>query len=624
MKYLQLNKFLIIVVCVLLKYETSFADSDKKLITELKSMTEQVLRDPIATDARLKNMDKDLIQSNENLQVLWLLRRAEASHYSYQFAEFEMFVEQAFRLSNEKSLAETHALVLVYYGVVKHRKGEYEKSIEVLNLAADLAIKLNNKYIYAYAMIEIAYTLTLAEKYESAFNKLQEGYVQASERNYSLLIGLAEDIYGTLYSYVDKPEESIRHYQKARQVFIDLEYPFYVGESTYGIATTYRYAKDWTKAIKWYGRYKQAVKALDSKFSQFFYHYGVGMTYSDKGDCTTALPIILKALKLTDFEDYNAELYKNSALCQAKLGDFAAADASITAAKNIYLKIPKLNGTTWVLEVDKIAAQVAAMKGDFELAYQLIDSYYLRYIDIQQENTSVRLETLKLTLQLEREQLELENLENKNQVQGLKLKNQLRKIENQSLWLYGSILLISIILVVAFWQLRVSRRFKALSVTDELTGLSNRRFIFASISQLLSSSTTKQVHHSLMLIDVDDLKPINDNYGHQDGDRALKMVADAGRSVLRDGDVFARIGGDEYMLLLTRTSKKLEMSIANRIIQRISETPVISESGEIINVTASIGIASIEDLESEPETIYSRVDQALYRAKNNGRNCVSR
>ena len=617
-----MRNFLIVILVLFSSGPVSSTESEEKLFSELEAMREQVLLAPIDARTRLKNMDYELIKSDSNLHVLWLLRMADANNNSYRFADFEVNVAQGLALTNGRTSAKIHAQFLVHYGVIKHRKGDYRTAIEVLKQAADLAVAENERFVYVNALIEMAYALALGEQYEAALVELQKAYLEASYANFVVLVGLAEDIYGAMYAYMEKPEESVKHYQKARQLFIELGYPFYVGESTYGLATTYRYAQDWTQAIKWFGRYKQAVRHLDSNYTQFFYRYGLGMTYSDKGDCESALPIISDALKLTDFKDYNAELHKNRAVCQAKQGDFLAAKKSIANARNIYREIPELRGTTWELEVDKVAGQVAAMSGEFEQAYQLLDNYYINYLKVQKQNTSERLEKLKLTLQSEREQLELANLENENQVQSLKLKNQLRKIEIQSLWIYGSILFFSIIITVVLWQLRVSRKLKALSITDELTGLSNRRFLFASINQLLSSPLSKKVHHSLMLIDVDELKPINDKYGHQDGDKVLKMVADVGRSVLRDGDVFARIGGDEYMLLLTRTNQSLEMAIANRIIKRISQTPVIAQSGDIINVSVSIGVTSIQDLNTSPETIYSRVDQALYRAKSSGRNQV--
>jgi two-component system, cell cycle response regulator len=271
-----------------------------------------------------------------------------------------------------------------------------------------------------------------------------------------------------------------------------------------------------------------------------------------------------------------------------------------------------------------VIARVSALKGNHELAYQKLESYYQNLQKIQQARTSGRLEKLKLELNQERERLEYAMLEKQSEVQRLTLNNQTRKIELQRFWLFGSISFIAVILSFLWWQLSASRQLKSLAITDELTGLTNRRYIFSAIERILHNKPGTHFHHSLMLIDLDDLKPINDGYGHQEGDRALKMVAKVGQKVSREGDIFARIGGDEFMLLLTRTDKKLETMVAQRIIETIARSPIKTRSGELLPISVSIGIVSIEDLSRSPEQVYNQVDQALYRAKSAGRNGFSR
>ncbi|WP_444995265.1 tetratricopeptide repeat-containing diguanylate cyclase [Aliikangiella sp. IMCC44359] len=599
-------------------------DDVEQLHKELTQMNELVLTEPVYISSRLQEMDEQIITSEKNLHLLWLLRYAEATNYSYNFEAFNSTVDQALKLIDNQSPVYIAGKFLTFNGVIKQRAGDYGESIKVLKQAVELTAPGTELPVYVVALVELAYTQSLAEQFEAALFDLQLAYKLADSVNSQFLLGLVNETQGVLYAYMGKYDDSIKSYQKAHQQYLSLKYPYYIGESAFGIASTYRYQSKTDKAIEWFNKYKQAVSGLNKTYTNFFYHYGVAMTYTEQGDCSKALPIIQKALNVSEFNDYKAELFKRKAVCDALDANFIEAETSLVAAKNIYLNMPTLIGTSWELETEKVEAKIAALKGDYESAYLLINEYYEKYSKAQETNTSSRLENLRLTMMRERERLELMKLENQSQIQQLKLNEQLQKIKIQKLWLYLTLIFILLILGFVWWQYKVSRKLKALAITDELTGLSNRRLIFTTIERLLKRKNSKSVHHSLMLIDVDDLKPINDQYGHQDGDKVLKMVADAGRSVLRGGDIFARIGGDEYMLFLTRTDKQLEMNIAKRIIERVRATPIITGSGVEISVSVSIGIVSIDDLNVAPETLYSRVDSALYQAKADGRNRVNR
>jgi len=602
-----------------------FADSEQKqqIASKLHQLKKLVFEKPKLAKQQLSEISSLINPQDHNLALNFLLRSAEAENFSYQFTQFEEKIHQGLKLIKPSTPAQLQSMFHLYDGIIKQRDGDYGVAINSFELAGDIALKADNQFIYIYALVEKAFTLSLTEQYETSLHGIQQAYLLADKAEFSFLLGIIEESYGAIYLYMGKYQDSIDHFQKALEIYQSLNYPFYIAEAILGRASTYRYWTQWDKAIDEFQRYQKAVEPISSEFSDFYYNYGTGMTFAKKGDCDLANSFMSSAIKMTGFKDYKAELYKNMAICLAKASDYVAAKNMLENAREIYDEIPDLKGTSWHLEVDKIEAQIAGLKGNFKTAYKMLDSYYTEYLKIHKNNTSEQLEKLKLTMQVERERLELDMLENKSQVQTLKLKQQIRKNELQQTWLIGSILLIMIIMGVVLWQLNISRRLKSLSVTDELTGLRNRRFMFSTLDKLLSHKLTKPVFHSLMLIDVDDLKPINDNYGHQDGDNVLKMVADSVSIVLRYGDVFARVGGDEYMLLLTRSDPEQEIAIANRIIKNIHNTPVVTKSGEVINISVSIGIASIKDHEEKVENIYSRVDKALYRAKDRGRNCIS-
>lgn len=164
-------------------------------------------------------------------------------------------------------------------------------------------------------------------------------------------------------------------------------------------------------------------------------------------------------------------------------------------------------------------------------------------------------------------------------------------------------------------------KVELISRTDSLTNLYNRRHFDEQAEIEFQRSKRSGRPHSILLLDIDGFKSINDVYGHAVGDTVLKSFANVLRSELRPFDLIARYGGDEFIILLTETSKDLAYAIAERLRKRLSLTPFVVHS-QIFAVTLSAGIATIQPDDDDLLTVIRRGDKALYRAKEKGRNCV--
>jgi diguanylate cyclase (GGDEF)-like protein len=160
------------------------------------------------------------------------------------------------------------------------------------------------------------------------------------------------------------------------------------------------------------------------------------------------------------------------------------------------------------------------------------------------------------------------------------------------------------------------QRLAALAVTDELTQLPNRRAFRQRLEQLVCESARGR-HFSLVILDVDHFKKINDTFGHDVGDKVLVAVADVLLGRLRRTDFVARIGGEEFALLLSDLSHEDALRVAEDLRARIAQMMVPCR------VTASFGLCSHEESrEASPERLFRAADAALYYAKNQGRNRV--
>ncbi|WP_323892899.1 sensor domain-containing diguanylate cyclase [Aeromonas allosaccharophila] len=160
------------------------------------------------------------------------------------------------------------------------------------------------------------------------------------------------------------------------------------------------------------------------------------------------------------------------------------------------------------------------------------------------------------------------------------------------------------------------------SVRDGLTGLYNRRFFFEMCEKNLSLDMRHHLTSVLMVLDVDQFKCINDRFGHPLGDRALVHLGRVMQSVLRSEDVLARIGGDEFAILLPNTTLSAATCLAERLRQQVMQSPLPLPDGDVLIMTISAGL--VENSEGElMESLYARADQLLYQAKQTGRNCVA-
>ncbi|EKP0313307.1 diguanylate cyclase [Aeromonas veronii] len=160
------------------------------------------------------------------------------------------------------------------------------------------------------------------------------------------------------------------------------------------------------------------------------------------------------------------------------------------------------------------------------------------------------------------------------------------------------------------------------SVRDGLTGLYNRRFFFELCEKNLSLDMRHHLTSVLMVLDVDQFKCINDRFGHPLGDSALMHLGRVMQSVLRSEDVLARIGGDEFAILLPNTTLSAAASLAERLRLQVMQSPLPLPDGDKLVITISAGL--VENGEGElMESLYVRADQMLYQAKQSGRNCVA-
>lgn len=161
-----------------------------------------------------------------------------------------------------------------------------------------------------------------------------------------------------------------------------------------------------------------------------------------------------------------------------------------------------------------------------------------------------------------------------------------------------------------------------LSYTDELTGLKNRRAFNVALEAEIKKAARYDREFSVLMLDADDLKPVNDRFGHGVGDKLIISIAQVVQESLRETDVLARYGGDEFIVILTETPKDRAIEVAECIRASVENTS-FSSAGERVSSTISVGVSCFAGEVEHGDEIIARADRQLYESKRKGKNAVS-
>ena len=161
-------------------------------------------------------------------------------------------------------------------------------------------------------------------------------------------------------------------------------------------------------------------------------------------------------------------------------------------------------------------------------------------------------------------------------------------------------------------------------MTDQLTGLYNRRYLGTQLPKMVAEARSECSPLAVMILDIDHFKQVNDTLGHDVGDEVLKEVARRLSHSVRGVDLACRYGGEEFVFVMPDTDPAFAEIVADRVRLSVAKAPVALKDGREVAVTASIGVASLtgDNPDATPQTLIKAADEMLYRAKAEGRNRV--
>ncbi|MCI5209794.1 MAG: sensor domain-containing diguanylate cyclase, partial [Candidatus Electrothrix sp. ATG2] len=169
---------------------------------------------------------------------------------------------------------------------------------------------------------------------------------------------------------------------------------------------------------------------------------------------------------------------------------------------------------------------------------------------------------------------------------------------------------------------KIQNKLEEMALHDSLTGLYNRKVLEERLMDNIESAQRHRYALSILMLDLDHFKQINDNYGHLEGDNVLRRVADILKNSIRKKDFAARYGGEEFTIVLPETPLHQAQDLAERLRNNIAAQEFATQKGDHIHITVSIGAACLSSYIQSPKMLIQRADTALYSAKKRGRNQV--
>lgn len=539
-------------------------------------------------------------QDDVVVQSQWYLLNGIQLYLIGKYAQADVSFKLSLGLLEEVNRQQEYAylenFILMYRAVNRVYLQQYEAALNELTAVYKRAEKNNWPIIQARSLVFIGDVSYALKNYEQALEYYQNAYNTYPE---DALIYRAETLmFGAqMVNIVGDRSVAFEQLEQAMEVFINQNDDTRLANAY--LLKSYFYSKvpDDAKALQWIAKSVKKREELGNpiEIANAYVHYSSQL--GTDGQIPLALDYAQKAVDLAEVNEDIAgqwDAYGNYAglLNQAK--DYQQAFHYMRLSERALLKKARLD----------ITSQTATLNAEFNLSREQLKSEFL---DKQGHLLEERNTLLNDQLLMEQRQ---------------------QQQQNWVLMVLSVALIFFLVMCAVIYRLYLKN--KLLASRDPLTSLHNRRSVFALGEQVISSSDRYQYAVSVLMLDIDNFKAVNDSFGHEAGDRVIQYVANICTATLRKPDYVGRVGGEEFLLILPHTDEHAALLLADRLCKQVVEADK-KGLGQVGEVTVSIGIAT-KNIHSDqshnrlPDKDLSQLiresDAALYVAKEQGRNQV--
>lgn len=509
--------------------------------------------------------------------------------------------------------------VLGCEGTILETAGESAEALRLYNQAITVATGVRDLEMVAAASFSRGYLLGLQSKYASGLADLKRAqalYDQLNLPHHALtaLNGIAI-LYNRMGDYVQARHMYDRALKAQRESGMRREQSV----TLHNLGRVYENLAQWDAAQASFQESYNICRQLNYPRGEAHALRGLAAVKNAKGDPQGALEILDHAATLqkqTPDARLNAQIQLARGIALHKLKQLPASVEALKEALQVFRQVDSLNELRATYSA--LAAVLADM-GNWREGYGHLFRAHETAERLFRNQVDQRFATLKVefdTAAKDKENALLMRENNANQ-QALAQGKRASKLQNIVIAL--TVILAVLLATLAMHQWRSRRRMHTLAMTDELTGVPNRRAVLSRLAPLLEHPNPPTC--AMLIIDIDHFKSINDQHGHAEGDEALILVAATLREQVMEPAFIGRLGGEEFVVVLPGA----DYDKAYRTAERFREGVMSIDTRRWLQdrrITVSIGLTLSRESGDTPSTMLQRADSALYEAKRAGRNCV--
>jgi diguanylate cyclase (GGDEF)-like protein len=499
--------------------------------------------------------------------------------------------------------------------------GQYERALAELDAAGRVADAAGDPALRALVRARRGQEASMLKRYREALVDVVAAAallerVSDLETRSDVLNAIAE----TYVSMEDYPK-ALDYHLKTLAVLERLGNRQQIAAGCYNVARLQHALGSTQPALAFYRRSLGLCRQLEDASGVAFALQGIASLTGEKGDRRAAIRDLGEAVRLFD-RLRHVQMQVSSRIDMAELHlagkDLAQALAIATAALDL---ADKAGLQDRLIDIRALLARLCEASGDFRSAFAHQREFIRLSAAAWQKERESAQGVAREQLGTRLKEQENATLARENEIRRLQLESH-RALQNVY---FGAAVVSVLVLLFLCWLLvrkgRVEKRLRWLAQTDELTGLLNRRAVLARGRAEYDRSLRYGFDLSVLLMDLDRLKEVNDRHGHDAGDRVLAEFGDLCRDTLRISDICGRWGGDEFVAILPHTDAGEALAVAGRICERARQVIVPRGPGGTAT-TLSIGIALRDAGDTGIEDTLKRADEAAYAAKTAGRDCV--
>jgi diguanylate cyclase (GGDEF)-like protein len=510
--------------------------------------------------------------------------------------------------------------LLTCEGDINETAGDNVRAKSLYEQAVAVASAAHDDEMLAGALFSRGYLMGVQGDYAPGLADLRRAQSLFEKAKMQLHAVTVLNAIAILYNRMGDNQQAVHIYTRALKAQREAGLRREVAVTLYNLGRAHENLKEWEFARRAFAESRDINKEIAYPRGEAYAQRGLAAVANAIGDPRKALDILKTAeglSKQTADARLGAHIQLVRGVALHRLGRLGEAEMALKDALGVFRAADALGDlSNTYSELSLVQSEM----GNWRDAYTSQAQYKLISDRLLNNQLDQRFATLKVEFDTTAKEQENALLIRENEANEKALTQAKRARQLQAVAIALTVLLAALLATLAIHQRRTTLRMRKLALTDELTGVPNRRDVLTRLEDLLTREGVPPC--CILIVDIDHFKSINDHHGHPIGDEVLKFVAREIRTAVREPAFFGRLGGEEFLIVLPDTSLDGALPAAERFREKIMAVDTTRWLPVRRRITASIGVTVSKPGVCRSSDMLMRADGALYAAKRSGRNCV--